>query len=209
MSKLLILNASPRAGMSISRMLTEFFVNKWTAKHPADKVLVREIGTGNIPHVTEEWIASAFKPADLRTQEDLNTLQISNTLIRELKEADIIVLGSPMYNWSIPSALKAYIDQIIRVNETILINGSTPKTPYTGLLRGKQVYLLIVRGNGGYEPGEYNEHLNFQTDYLRTVFHIMGIDDISEVVLNDANFQKDRVGELLADAQQKIAALIS
>jgi len=208
MSNVLVMNASPRAGMSISRRLTELFVARWKEKHTQDTIVYREIGQGNIPHVSEEWIAGAFKPAELRTEADMAALQISNTLVGELKEADVIVLGTPMYNWSIPSTLKAYIDQVIRVNETILINGSTPEKPYTGLLKGKQVYLLIARGNGGYEPGEYNEHLNFQTNYLKTVFNIMGIDHITEIVVNGADFQKDQLEEALQSTQQKIEELI-
>lgn len=105
--------------------------------NPDFNIHYREVGQEPIPHVTESWIAAAFKPAALRTEQDLEALRISDLLIAELKKADVIVLGSPMYNWSIPSALKAYLDQVIRVNETIEISSSDPENPYNGLLKTK------------------------------------------------------------------------
>lgn len=191
MRKLLVINASARKERSLSRYMTNLFVESWKEKHPHDGITYREVGQEHIPHVTEKWIAGAFKPAELRTAEDIEALRLSSQLISELKDADIIVLGTPMYNWSVPSALKAYIDQILRVNETVLISKDNPENPYTGLLKNKKVYLLMVRGNNGYEPGEFYEHMDFQTNYLKTVFHIMGIDDIEHVALNGAGLWQD------------------
>src|SRR5690606_14673619 len=167
MSKVLIINASPRTDRSISRRLSKHFVESWINKQPTAQIIYRELGKADIPHVTEAWIAGAFKPAHLRSEEDLEALKISDTCIKELKEADVIVVATPMYNWSVPSSLKAYIDQVIRVNETIQITG-IPADPYRGLLQNKSVYLLISRGNSGYSKGEFNAHLNFQSDYLKT-----------------------------------------
>lgn len=184
MNKILVINASARKQRSLSRYMTEVFAESWKQKHPKGSVIYREVGQGNIPHVTEKWIAGAFKPAEFRTAEEIEGLRISDQLIAELREADVIVLGTPMYNWSVPSALKAYIDQVLRANETVLISQDNPENPYTGLLKGKKVYLLMVRGNNGYEPGEFYEHMDFQTNYLKTVFRIMGIEDIEHVTLN-------------------------
>lgn len=188
MKKLLIINASPRGSRSNSRSLTELFAKQWKEKNTSGSIHHREVGQEAIPHVSELWIAGAFKPADLRTEEEIGALRISDQLIAELKNADVIVLGSPMYNWSIPSALKAYLDQVIRVNETIKISEKDPKNPYIGLLKNKCLYLLLSRGNGGYGKGEYYEHMNFQSNYLKTVFNIMGIDDIHEIALNGEAF---------------------
>ena len=187
MCKVLIINASARTERSLSRQLTGIFTANWIKKHPNDSITYRNIGQEEIPHVTEKWIAAAFKPADLRGDEDEQVLKISNQLIAELKDADIIVLGTPMYNWSVPSVLKAYIDQVLRVNETVLVNKMTPEDPYTGLLNDKKVYLLMVRGNAGYDAGEFYEHMDFQTNYLKTVFRIMGVEDIEYVSANGAD----------------------
>lgn len=98
MSKLLVINASARKERSLSRYMTNVFVESWKEKKPGDSFVYREVGQDNIPHVTEKWIAGAFKPAELRTTEDTEALKISNQLVGELKGADIIVLGTPMYN---------------------------------------------------------------------------------------------------------------
>ena len=184
MKKLLIINASARKERSISRFMTNVFVDVWLQNHPDDQITYREVGQGNIPHVSEKWIAAAFKPAALRDATDLEALKISDELVAELKHADVIVVGTPMYNWSVPSALKAYIDQVLRVNETVLVSKTDIKNPYQGLLNNKKVYLLMVRGNMGYDPGDFYEHMDFQTNYLKTVFGIMGIDDVQHIALN-------------------------
>lgn len=204
MNKVLIINASARKERSLSRYMTNVFVETWQTKYPDDVIVHREIGQEPIPHVTEKWIAGAFKPAELRTAEHIEALTISDQLIAELKAANIIVVGSPMYNWSVPSALKAYIDQVLRVNETVLISKDNPKNPYTGLLKEKKVYLLMVRGNNGYGFGEYYEHMDFQSGYLRTVFTIMGLEDIEAVTMDGV----DMGPKLLDVAAEKVKRLI-
>ena len=208
MSKILVINASARKGRSFSRTLTGTFAEKWEQKNPEDSVVHREVGQENIPHVSEAWIAGAYTPAHLRTAESEAALSVSDTLVGELKDADIIVLGTPMYNWSIPSSLKAYIDQVLRVNETVLIEPGKPD-PYTGLLNNKKAFLLLVRGNTGYEPGGYNEHMNFQTNYLKTVFRIMGIHDVEVVLLNGAAHGEETSSAALAAARERIEELIN
>lgn len=204
MCKVLVINASARTERSLSRQLTEIFTENWMEKYPNDSITYRNIGQEDIPHVTEKWIAAAFKPAELRGDEDEQVLKISNKLIAELKDADVIVLGTPMYNWSVPSVLKAYIDQILRVNETVLVNKMTPEDPYTGLLSDKKAYLLMVRGNAGYDPGEFYEHMDFQTNYLKTVFRIIGIEDVEHVSANGIDIGSSSWGE----AGKKIKKLI-
>jgi len=205
MSKVLIINASARKERSISRYMTNVFAELWEQRHPGDTINYREVGQENIPHVTDKWIAGAFKPSELRNAEDLEALTLSDQLVAELKDADVIVIGTPMYNWSIPSALKAYIDQVLRINETVLIRKDDIKNPYTGLLKDKNVFLLMVRGNLGYDPGDFYEHMDFQTKYLKTVFGIMGIDDVQHVALNGVGLGDDS----LALAREKVEQLLN
>lgn len=192
MCKVLVLNASARKERSLSRYLTSVFVENWQENNPETSFIYREVGQGNIPHVTEQWIAGAFKHPDLRSPADIEALKTSDELVSELKEADVIVLGTPMYNWSVPSSLKAYIDQVLRAGETVLISKENEQNPYTGLLKNKKVYLLMVRGNNGYEPGNFYAHMDFQTNYLKTVFQIMGIEDVKEFAVNGASLSFDR-----------------
>jgi FMN-dependent NADH-azoreductase len=207
MKNLLIINASPRAERSITRKLTELFGTKWIEANPDYAIHHREVGREAIPHVTELWIAAAAKPAELRTEDEVNELKISDRFIAEIKAADVIVLGTPMFNWSIPSALKAYLDQVIRSNETVKMRPDDPQNPYRGLLKDKKVYLLFSRGNAGYEKGEYFSHMNFQTEYLKTVFNIMGLSDIQEITLNGSAFNPEVYEQSKKDVYSKIVEL--
>jgi len=204
MRKILIINASARNERSISRYMTSVFVEIWEERNPNDSIIYREVGQGNIPHVTEKWIAGAFKSPALRNEEEREALKLSDELVAELKEADVVVLGTPMYNWSVPSALKAYIDQVLRANETVLISKEDLTNPYTGLLKNKRVFLLMVRGNMGYDPGDFYEHMDFQTKYLKTVFGIMGIQEVEHASLNGVMMKEDS----LVYARRKVEQLL-
>jgi len=207
MKNLLIINASPRLERSVTRILTKLFVDKWIEANPDHTICHREVGREPVPHVSELWISAAFKPAGLRTEAEVDVLKTSDKYIAELKAADVIVLGTPMYNWSIPSVLKAYLDQVIRANETVKMRPDDPHNPYRGLLKDKKVYLLFSRGNAGYEKGEYYAHMNFQTEYLKTVFRIMGLTDIEEVALNGSAFDPDVYEQSKKDVYKKIAEM--
>jgi FMN-dependent NADH-azoreductase len=207
MKNLLIINASPRLERSVTRMLTQLFADKWVEANPNHIICHREVGREPIPHVSELWISAAFKPAGARTQAEIDVLKTSDRYIAELKAADVIVLGTPMYNWSIPSVLKAYLDQVIRANETVKMRPDDPCNPYRGLLKDKKVYLLFSRGNAGYEKGEYYAHMNFQTEYLKTVFRIMGLTDIEEAALNGSAFDPELYEQAKKDVYHKIAEM--
>lgn len=208
MKKLLVINASARKAQSHSRTLTEVFINRWKEQHAGAVINTRELGNTNVPHITEAWITANVKPFAERTAVDRDILGASDAYINELRQADIIVLGTPMYNWSVPSTLKAYIDQIMRLNETFTINPADPVKPYTGLLQNKTLVLLVARGSQGYETGELNAQLNFQTTYLRTVFTMMGIDDIRVVAVNGTSLNRDVLKQTIDLAHQQVQSVI-
>ncbi|MDD7885017.1 FMN-dependent NADH-azoreductase [Flavivirga sp. 57AJ16] len=200
MNKVLIINASVRNEKSYSRKLTQLFVENWQKKNPTDTFSYREVGLKKIPSINEEWIASAFvKPKD-RTEVNQMGVEFSNKLIKEFKEHDIYVIGTPMYNWSIPSGLKSYIDQLMRINETWKFRSGVPDGDYVGLLKDKKMFILSSRGDTGYGENEKNEHMNFQTTYLKFVFGIMGIKDISTISLDNEEFG----GEIFENSKRKI-----
>ena len=209
MKKVLVINSSARAHHSQSRKLTEVFIAYWKSIQINPVARYRELGNTDVPHVNESWITAAFKPEAGRSEEDMEALKISDTYLAELREADVIVIGSPMYNWSIPSSLKAYIDQVLRVNETFRVDRTNKQTPYVGLLENKTLFLLLSRGDEGYEPGEYNEHMNFHDTYLKTVFGIMGIRDIHVFTTNgkpsDAEIFKKGLEEWMDAAELELA----
>lgn len=200
MKKILIINASTRKEKSYSRKLTELFVDTWSKNNSQDIFLYREVGLTPVPHITNEWIKAAFTNVECRTNENQEPLELSNLLVSELKEADIYVMGTPMYNWSIPSGLKAYIDQVMRINETWKFKSGKPDGNYMGLLENKKLYILSSRGDSGYDENERNSHMNFQTTYLQTVFNIMGVQDVKTISLDNEEYG----GELFLTSQRKI-----
>lgn len=204
MKKVLIINASVREEKSHSRQLTQNFIENWKKKHPNDLFTFREVGLNIISPIDENWIASAFISPDKRTELNQEGVKFSNELVRELKENDIYVVGTPMYNWSIPSGLKAYIDQIMRINETWKFRSGKPDGDYVGLLKSKKMFILSSRGDTGYGVDEKNERMNFQTTYLKFVFGMMGIENINIISLDNEEFGGELFEKSKRDIYRKI-----
>lgn len=207
MKKILVINASTRNEKSHSRKLTRLFIEMWTKNYPKDTYVHREVGLTLIPHITNDWIAAAFVKVENRTEENQKPLELSNVLITELKDTDIYVIGTPMYNWSIPSGLKAYIDQVMRINETWKFRSGEPDGDYVGLLEGKKLYILSSRGDSGYYEGEINAHMNFQTTYLKAIFTIMGVQDVEIISLDDEEYGGERFAKSEREMYKRIEML--
>jgi FMN-dependent NADH-azoreductase len=122
------------------------------------------------------WVGAAYTPVEARTPEQNKMLAVSEALIAELQQADEYVFGVPMHNFSIPSTLKLWIDQVVRAGRTFSYSSSGP----AGLLTGKKATLLIASG-GIYDHGTALASLNFVTPYLRTVFGFIGITDLTVI----------------------------
>ncbi|MES2426963.1 MAG: NAD(P)H-dependent oxidoreductase [Bacteroidota bacterium] len=208
MKKVLVVNSSARTLRSQSRKLTEVFIDHYQSIHNNSLINYRELGNAEVPHINENWITASFKAEGTRTEEDKQILKISDTYIAELREADFIIIGSPMYNWSIPSTLKAYIDQILRVNETFKLDRTNMQHPYVGLLENKTLFLLLSRGEQGYDKGEYNEYLDFQSTYLKAVFNIIGISKIHIITINGASWGPENYKRSIDLSHQNIKDLI-
>jgi len=201
MSHILHLDASARAADSHSRRVSQEFLDAWLARHPQDTVTTRDIGHQAIPHVSEAFINALYTPAEALTPDQKQLLALSDELIAELKAADILVFGIPMYNFGVPSVFKAYIDHVVRANVTF-----APAT-YQGLLPGKKLFVVTARGGGGYSEGESRAAYNQQDGQIRTSFGFMGITDIEFIhVENTSNTGEVRESSL-QKAHEKIAAL--
>jgi FMN-dependent NADH-azoreductase len=208
MKNLLVINSSPRTTRSHTRKLTGVFAAHWVTKNPASSIVFRDLGLEQVPHVSENWIAGAFKAKELRSVDEHEALAKSDEYIKELKKADIIVIGVPMYNYGIPSSLKAYIDQVWRIHETWELNHDNLQDPYIGLVKEKKMYLLISTGLQGHEKGGYNEHNNFQTTYLKTAFKMIGIVDIHEISVNGEHFGGNNFSEAVENSNLKIKHVV-
>lgn len=204
MNKVLIINSSVRGEKSHSRKLTRLFVDHWKKQYPDAVFTHREAGLEIIPPIDQNWIAAAFIKPENRTEVNQKALDLSNQLLSELKENDLYVIATPMYNWSIPSGLKAYIDQIMRINETWKFRSGQPDGDYMGLLENKKLLILSSRGDTGYGENEKNGNMNYQTSYLRFIFGIMGVTDTTELSLDNEEFG----GEIFEKSREKIVASI-
>lgn len=170
---ILHIDSSSRGQRSHSRQLTRAFVEELQTLQPDASIVYHDLGHQPVPHVDEAWIAAAYSDPATHSPALQNAIALSNELVDELLAADVIVVGAPMHNFSIPSTLKAYIDQIVRAGRTF-----DPAT-YQGLAAGKKLFVLTARGGGGYGPGEPMEAMNFQEPYLRAIFGFVGVTDVT------------------------------
>jgi FMN-dependent NADH-azoreductase len=174
LSTLLKFDSSPMGEHSISRKLTTQLAESWLKSHPGGTIISRDLTALDIPSIGAQWVAAAYTPEETRTAEQAQLLSISDELITDLQQADEYVFGVPMHNFSIPSTLKLWIDQVVRAGKTFSYSSAGPK----GLLTGKKATLLIASG-GAYEQGSPSASYNFVTPYLLTVFGFIGITDVT------------------------------
>jgi FMN-dependent NADH-azoreductase len=174
MPTLLHIDSSPLGEASISRHLTHEFIENWKKANPDGKVVTRDLTSTSIAPINAAWIGAVFTPETARTPAQNELLTLSDTLVAELQAADEYVFGVPMHNFSIPSVLKLWIDQVIRAGKTFAYVDGAPK----GLLPGKKATFLIASG-GAYDAGTAMASFNFVEPYLRTIFGFVGVTDTS------------------------------
>jgi FMN-dependent NADH-azoreductase len=176
MPTLLNIQSSPRGGNSISRTLSRDFVTAWQTKHPDGKVVLRDLAENNLPYVGLPWITGIFLPADRHTPEMQRALAVSDELIAELFAADEILIGTPMYNFTVPANLKAWIDLIVRPRVT---HSGPPERK--GLVNGKTCKIIIASG-GTYDEGLPAAASDHESGYLKRILAFIGITEV-EVIL--------------------------
>jgi FMN-dependent NADH-azoreductase len=175
MSTLLRVDSSPFPGeASFSRQLTSEFVAQWRDSHPDGRVMERDLAKTALEPVNAEWVVASHTLESNRTPEQNAALTTSDQLIAELQAADEYVFGVSMHNFSIPSSLKLWIDQVARAGKTFSYEGGAP----AGLLRGKKATFLVATG-GVYEQGTPMAAMNHIEPYLRSVFGFMGVKDVT------------------------------
>lgn len=175
MSTLLHLDSSPMPA-SISRELGREFVSTWKAAHPDGKVIYRDLAATPPTIVDAAWVGAAYTPAESHTPEQQSAIALSDELLAELEQADEYVIDVAMHNFSIPSTLKLWIDQIARVNRTFAYGANGPE----GLLKGKKATFLTASG-GDYTPGTPYSSYNFVEPYLKAVFGFLGVTNVEAV----------------------------
>ncbi|MCG6138234.1 MAG: FMN-dependent NADH-azoreductase [Nostoc sp. LLA-1] len=205
MANILHIDTSPRGERSISRRLSYKFITSWKDTHLNDIVTYRDLGHHPVPHVDESWIAAAFTPPDNRTPELTEAIKLSDSLIDEFLAADRYVLGVPMYNFSIPSTLKAYIDQIVRVGRTFAVT----ENGYQGLVDNSKKVLIITSRGGSFRPGTPEAAYDYQEPYLRAIFGYMGLTDVTFIHADNLNAGDEARNKSLDAAHEAIAQAVA
>lgn len=193
--RILAVHGSGRRAESVSRQLTGELIDALEAREGAVDVVHRDLADG-VPLVDEAWIDANFTPAAERSRAQRAELSDSDALVEELESADVVIIGSPIYNFGIAAALKAWIDLVARARKTFRYTERGPE----GLLRDKQAYVVMASGGVAVDS-----EADFATPYLRHALGFVGIDDVKVVAAERLNVDGD---DAVDTARMRIAELV-
>ena len=179
---------------SLTRHLTGLFTQTFLAQAQDTKVITRDVGLNPVPAIDHKFIHAAFTPSDEREPWMKERLALSDELVDEVIAADIIVLGAPMYNYGMPTALKGWIDHIARIGRTFSFDLARGDTPIEPILSGKRLVVLSSRGEFGFAPGGPRAHLNALDPALAACAHYFGVAqaDIDTIAIEYQEFKDAR-----------------
>lgn len=199
MKTLLVLKSSLNSAAGESSRLTDALVQAWRVREPSGRVVVRDLAADPVPHLTAERFGAFLARAEERSPEQRAVVEYSDRLIAELKEADVIAIGLPLYNFGMPSTLKAYFDHVARAGVTFryTANGSV------GLLTGKKAFVVAARG------GQYaGTPLDSQTPYVRQFLAFLGLTDVEFVYAEGLAISAETKAASLARARRAVENLV-
>lgn len=202
MTKILHINSSVRSEGSVSRQLTAEFIAQWRSSHPETEIVERDLANDPVPHLNEQMMGAFFTPAEQRTADQAAIVELSDALLKELFDADIIVIGAPMYNFSVASSLKAWIDHVARAGLTFKYTSEGP----IGLVQGKKVYVFTSRG-GVYSEGP-GKNMDFHETYLRGVLSFLGMNDVSFIHTEGLGMGPEATERAMEKSRQAIAEIV-
>ena len=192
---------------SISKSVAATFIDQWRTNNPEDKIIHRDVGVNPPDFISQDWIAAVFTPDEAKTDEQKELLSLSDTLIDELDQADIIVMSSSMYNYGMPAALKAWFDQVIRIHKTFTFDLARGDFPLEPIMSGKTLVLITSSGEFGFEIGGIREKMNHLGPHVQTVSHYLGVETFHEIKAEYQEFNDDRHRQSVASAHKTAAEL--
>ncbi|WP_046246350.1 FMN-dependent NADH-azoreductase [Hymenobacter terrenus] len=195
----LVVNSSGRTEQSVSRKLVAELVAELSTKHPGLQTTYRDVAIG-LPFVNDLMIGGFYIPDEQRTAEQRQALIWSDELVQELQAADVLVIGVPIYNFSIPASLKAWVDLIARAGLTFKFSEAGPE----GLLKGKKAYLVVT--SGGLPVGS---PADLATPYLRQVLAFVGITDVHIISADQLNLLGEQPVGTAREAIRQIHAVVA
>ena len=189
---ILVISSSAAGDASVSNGLAARFVDSVKEANPGADVVIRDVGTNPLPHLTSETVA-AIK-GEPTTPAELTARKLSDELVAELQAADVILIASPMYNFGITSTLKAWFDHVARAGVTFRYGENGPE----GLLKGKKTVVILSRG-GFYSEGPAAA-LDGQEPHIRTMLGFVGIDDVTFIRAEKLAFGSEVAGAVIEEA---------
>lgn len=200
MKSLLVINSSAAREGSVSRTLVEDAVAHLTETNPFADVVRRDLGENPVPHLTTHTLNGVRGTP--QTHAEHRARELSDQLIAELRDADTIVIGAPMYNFGVTTGLRSWFDYVLRAGETFSYSAAGPK----GLLEGKRVIVVESRG-GLYSEGPASA-VDFQEPYLRHLLGFIGLTDVTFVRAEKIGYGPEARTKSLEQAKLDIAALV-
>ncbi len=201
MSTLLFVTSSLMGENSKSREVAAAYVEAWRTANPSAVVVERNLTPTNIPHLDLGTLGALGVAADARTADQTNAVNFADGVIAQVEAADTIVLAVPMYNFGVPSTLKAWFDYIARAGRTFRYTAQGPE----GLLKNKKAIVVVSRG--GYYGEGAAKATNFQDPYIRQILGFVGITDVSFVAVEGQAIGPDAAAKSLAEAHSAVNVL--
>ena len=198
MTKFLIIDSAATGDQSVSRKLSSAFAEQVRKSQPDARIVHRDVGRATVPHLTEETVG-AIRGAPAETEAARAALALSDALVRELEETDVVVIGAPMYNFGISSTLKAWFDHVLRARVTFRY---TEEGKPEGLLKGKKAIVIETRA-GHYSEGPAAA-MDFQEPHIRFLLGFMGITDVTFVRAEKLAFAAEQA---IADAAAQLGGI--
>lgn len=195
MSTILVIDSAISGENSVSKLL----VAEAVSALKADTVIYRDLGADPVPHLTEATLAGVR--GEPETEAHHTTRALSDELLAELQAADVIVIGAPMYNFSIATGLRSWFDHVLRAGKTFRYTEAGPE----GLMTGKKAIVIESRG-GLYSQGPA-QAADFQEPYLRHLLGFMGVTDVTFVHAEKIGYGTEARAEAIADATANLQAL--
>lgn len=191
---------------SISRKLADCFVKSYRAQQPDTGYIQRDLAMTPPDFISVDWIAACFKKTEL-SDEEAKVLALSDELIDEVASADLIVISAPMYNYGMPAALKAWFDQVIRINKTFSFDLARGDCPIEPILGGKTLVLLSSCGESGFEPGGAQAHKDHLGAHIQLLSRYLGASRFFHVAAEYQEFGDERHHKSVAEALKKAELL--
>lgn len=202
--KLLHVDSSINGAASVSRGLSRQAVEQWLAAHPDTQVEYLDLAVETPPHFSADSMGIRRPGSEPASETEQRENELAEKLVSQFLTADVIVVGAPLYNFSVPSQLKAWIDRLAQAGRTFRYTAEGPE----GLAKGKTLIVVLTRG-GIYSTTDAGQAMEHQESYLKTVFGFFGITDVRVVRAEGTDLGAESRESALATATQQIAEAVA